>query len=55
MKEPNVDEEHHQQIRTLRWTMLEDQTRPSPKNKENFVDFWFGEQVKPTRFKGGYN
>jgi len=45
-RDANVDEEHHQQIRPTWWTMLEDQTRPSPKNKENFVDLWFEEKVK---------
>ena len=47
------DEEHHQQIRTPWWTMLEHQTRAGTKNKENFMDFSFGETVKSTRIKWG--
>jgi len=54
MKEPNVNEGYHQQIRTRWWSILEHQARLSSKNKENFVDFWFRVKVKSIRIKGGY-
>ena len=63
-EKPKVDEddEHpqelqwneHQQRRTYWWTMLEHQTRPSPKKLRNFHGFFIQDKVKSTRIKGGY-